>query len=71
LQSFGGKLGIDATAKGPAEGARPWPEPIRMSDAVTALVDRRWDEYGIPTRAVGESGKNGPGRRGSMQSVRR
>jgi 4-hydroxy-3-polyprenylbenzoate decarboxylase len=46
-QFFGGKLGIDATAKGPDEGARPWPEEIRMTDEVRALVDRRWDEYGI------------------------
>ena len=33
-QFFGGKLGIDATAKGPAEGAREWPEEIEMSDEV-------------------------------------
>src|SRR3954468_15361669 len=46
-QFFGGKLGIDATAKGPDEGARPWPQEIRMTDEVRALVDRRWDEYGI------------------------
>jgi len=46
-QFFGGKLGIDATAKGPGEGTRPWPEEIEMSDEVRALVDRRWDEYGI------------------------
>jgi 4-hydroxy-3-polyprenylbenzoate decarboxylase len=47
LQFFGGKLGIDATHKGPAEGAREWPEEIVMSDDVKALVDRRWREYGI------------------------
>ena len=47
LQFFGGKLGIDATHKGPAEGAREWPEEIEMSDEVKALVDRRWAEYGI------------------------
>jgi 4-hydroxy-3-polyprenylbenzoate decarboxylase len=46
-QFFGGKLGIDATAKGPEEGTRPWPEEIEMSDEIRALVDRRWDEYGI------------------------
>jgi 4-hydroxy-3-polyprenylbenzoate decarboxylase len=71
LQAYGGKLGIDATAKGPAEGARPWPEPIRMSEEVRSLVDRRWSEYGIPAPAVTESGKNGPGRRGSRQSAHR
>jgi 4-hydroxy-3-polyprenylbenzoate decarboxylase len=46
-QFFGGKLGIDATAKGPAEGTRPWPEEIEMSNEIQALVDRRWEEYGI------------------------
>ena len=48
LQFFGGKIGIDATAKGPAEGAREWPEEIAMSDGIRELVDRRWAEYGIP-----------------------
>jgi 4-hydroxy-3-polyprenylbenzoate decarboxylase len=71
LQAYGGKLGIDATAKGPAEGARPWPEPIRMSAEVSALVDSRWAEYGIPAPAVSGSGKNGPGRGGSRQSAHR
>jgi 4-hydroxy-3-polyprenylbenzoate decarboxylase len=47
-QFVGGKLGIDATAKLPEEGARPWPQEIEMSDEVRALVDSRWDEYGIP-----------------------
>ena len=30
-QFVGGKLGIDATAKWPEEGARPWPDEIEMS----------------------------------------
>ena len=47
-QFMGGKIGIDATAKLEAEGyVREWPEVIRMSDEVRALVDRRWAEYGI------------------------
>ncbi len=46
-QFVGGKLGIDATAKWPEEGARPWPQEIEMSAEVRALVDRRWAEYGI------------------------
>jgi 4-hydroxy-3-polyprenylbenzoate decarboxylase len=45
LQFVGGKLGIDATHKGPAEGTREWPPEIDMSDEVRALVDRRWQEY--------------------------
>jgi 4-hydroxy-3-polyprenylbenzoate decarboxylase len=47
LQFYGGKLGLDATHKGPAEGAREWPEEIRMSPEIRALVDSRWDEYRI------------------------
>jgi 4-hydroxy-3-polyprenylbenzoate decarboxylase len=46
-QFVGGKLGIDATAKGAAEGAREWPPEIEMDEATRALVDRRWPEYGI------------------------
>jgi 4-hydroxy-3-polyprenylbenzoate decarboxylase len=56
LQFVGGKIGIDATAKGTAEGTRPWPEEIRMSDEVRELVDRRWSEYGIE---LTETGRNG------------
>ena len=47
LQFYGGKLGIDATHKSPAEGAREWPEEIVMSEDVRELVERRWTEYGI------------------------
>ena len=46
-QFVGGKLGIDATAKSPAEGARPWPPEIEMDAETRGLVDRRWAEYGI------------------------
>ena len=46
-QFVGGKLGIDATAKWPEEGARPWPEEIEMSPEIRTLVDGRWSEYGI------------------------
>jgi 4-hydroxy-3-polyprenylbenzoate decarboxylase len=45
---FGGKLGIDATQKGPLEGyPGQWPPDIEMSAEVRNLVDRRWAEYGI------------------------
>src|SRR5438132_13014416 len=56
LQFVGGKLGIDATAKWPEEGARPWPEEIEMSPEVRALVDRRWAEYGIDLADGAENG---------------
>jgi 4-hydroxy-3-polyprenylbenzoate decarboxylase len=47
LQFIGGKIGIDATAKSPAEGTREWPPEIEMSAEVRELVDRRWTEYGL------------------------
>jgi len=56
LQFYGGKIGIDATHKGPEEGARPWPEEIVMSDEVRSLVDVRWSEYGIRREAVEADG---------------
>jgi len=56
-QFVGGKLGVDATAKWPEEGARPWPEEIEMSPEVRALVDRRWAEYGIDLAASAGNGQ--------------
>jgi 4-hydroxy-3-polyprenylbenzoate decarboxylase len=58
-QFVGGKVGIDATAKGPAEGTREWPEEIAMSDEIRALVDSRWGEYGIPAHSDGALVQNG------------
>src|SRR5438874_608190 len=46
-QLYGGKIGIDATHKGPQEGTREWPPEIEMSPEVKALVDVRWGEDGI------------------------
>jgi 4-hydroxy-3-polyprenylbenzoate decarboxylase len=67
LQFVGGKIGIDATAKGPAEGTREWPEPIAMSPEVRELVDRRWPEYGIGAAAPA----NGDGSRRLRHLLRR
>ncbi len=40
---FGGKIGIDATAKWPQEGhARPWPEVVRMDEDVAARMRALW-----------------------------
>ncbi len=47
LPFISGKIGIDATAKGPEEGARTWPPEIAMSDEISRLVDERWAQYGI------------------------
>jgi 4-hydroxy-3-polyprenylbenzoate decarboxylase len=55
MYCYGGKLGVDATHKWEAEGARPWPERIEMTDEVRDLVDRRWREYGIEPN-VAENG---------------
>jgi 4-hydroxy-3-polyprenylbenzoate decarboxylase len=59
LQSFGGKLGIDATAKGPEEGAREWPPEIEMSAEIRARVDSRWNELGIPAASADAHVQNG------------
>lgn len=41
--SFGGKIGIDATAKLPEEGYdRGWPEVVRMSPEVRQRIDEIW-----------------------------
>ncbi len=46
--SFGGKIGIDATAKLPEEGyTRGWPEVIRMDPRVKAQVDELWIQLGL------------------------
>src|SRR5436190_5518546 len=46
-QFYGGKIGIDATHKGPEEGTREWPPESEMGPEVRDLVERRWAEYGI------------------------
>ncbi len=59
LPSYGGKIGFDATAKGPDEGAREWPPEIEMSPDVKARVDARWAELGFPVQADGQTVQNG------------
>jgi 4-hydroxy-3-polyprenylbenzoate decarboxylase len=47
--AFGGKIGIDATAKSASDGyPRGWPRPLEMPEAIRQLVSGRWDEYGLP-----------------------
>ncbi|MGW8251342.1 MAG: menaquinone biosynthesis decarboxylase, partial [Anaerolineales bacterium] len=46
--SFGGKIGIDATAKLPEEGyQRVWPEVARMDAETKAKIDQIWDKLKI------------------------
>jgi 4-hydroxy-3-polyprenylbenzoate decarboxylase len=68
LQFQGGKIGIDATAKGPAEGTREWPPEMEMTDDVRRLVDERWREYGIELPAATANGRP---RRSLRQLLRR
>ena len=56
-QFYGGKLGIDATHKGPAEGTREWPPEIEMTPDVKGLVERRWSEYGIDLDPLAGNGR--------------
>jgi 4-hydroxy-3-polyprenylbenzoate decarboxylase len=58
-QFYGGKLGIDATHKGPEEGTREWPPEILMTPQVKGLVDRRWEEYGLPSLDALQNGRPG------------
>jgi 4-hydroxy-3-polyprenylbenzoate decarboxylase len=45
---YGGKLGVDATEKGPLDDVtQAWPEEIRMSEDVRERVSRRWKDYGL------------------------
>src|SRR5215207_7540012 len=67
-QFVGGKIGTDATAKGPLEGAREWPPEIDMTPEIRDLVDRRWAEYGIETHP---SAGNGGIRQSSRRLLRR
>jgi 4-hydroxy-3-polyprenylbenzoate decarboxylase len=48
FESFGFKMGIDATRPIANEGhEREWPEALEMSPDVTARVDAMWDELGL------------------------
>ena len=45
---FGGKLGVDATEKGPLDDVtQAWPDEIRMSEEIRERVTRRWKDYGL------------------------
>ena len=57
LQSLGGKIGFDATAKWPGEGyERDWPEVARMAPEVVERVDGLWDRLGIDLPGFGAGG---------------
>jgi 4-hydroxy-3-polyprenylbenzoate decarboxylase len=58
MHCYGGKLGIDATHKLPAEVGREWPRRITMSPDIRQLVDSRWPEYSLDPqrRMIDEAG---------------
>lgn len=48
LAFYGGKMGIDATKKGPEDGHhREWPTTLRMDEGVKAKVDALWGQLGL------------------------
>jgi len=48
LAYYGGKMGIDATKKGPEDGHhREWPDTLRMDQGVKAKVDALWKDLGL------------------------
>ncbi len=48
MQSYGGKIGVDATAKMPEEGhPRPWPQPVQMDEATRQRIDEIWHTLGL------------------------
>ena len=47
VPGLGGKMGIDATNKWPAETQREWGRPIVMDAAVKARIDAMWGQLGI------------------------
>ncbi len=71
LQFVGGKIGIDATHKGPEEGTREWPPLIEMSPEIRGLVDARWAEYGIDLRGPSGERSDTSARNGEMRQSSR
>ena len=47
VAGLGSKMGIDATAKWPAETVREWGRPIAMDAEVKRRVDAMWKELGL------------------------
>ena len=47
ISGLGGKMGLDATNKWPAETTRPWGKPITMDPEIKTRVDKLWKEMGM------------------------
>ncbi|HUH06796.1 MAG TPA: menaquinone biosynthesis decarboxylase [Egibacteraceae bacterium] len=62
MPNWGGKIGVDATRKTPAEGYdRGWPPDMTMTDAVVDAVTERWAALGL---GIADPGARPAGRRG-------
>jgi 4-hydroxy-3-polyprenylbenzoate decarboxylase len=60
---WGGKIGIDATAKWPEEGHdRGWPADVEMSAEVKARVDELWSSLGLSEWEKARGGRPSEGR---------
>ncbi len=55
---LGGRMGIDATTKIPPENDHEWGEPLESDPDISAMVDRRWDEYGLDDLNLAEVNAN-------------
>jgi 4-hydroxy-3-polyprenylbenzoate decarboxylase len=45
MPAFGGKMGIDATRKGPSEGqTREWPKRLVTTEAAARKADALWEK---------------------------
>ena len=55
---LGGRMGIDATTKIPPETEHEWGEPLKSDIDTAAMVERRWQEYGLADLQLGEVDPN-------------
>lgn len=55
---LGGRMGIDATTKIPPENDHEWGEPLESDPDMSAMVDRRWAEYGLDDLNLAEVNAN-------------
>jgi 4-hydroxy-3-polyprenylbenzoate decarboxylase len=51
-------MGIDATTKIPPETEHEWGEPLKSDIDTAAMVERRWQEYGLADLQLGEVDPN-------------
>lgn len=55
---LGGRMGIDATTKIPPETDHDWGAPLESDPEISAMVERRWAEYGFADLQLGEVDPN-------------